>query len=81
MELNNKQIKFLFIIGTNRGECIRKLGRLIYQTDVSCYNVRDKLLSKNLIFLENVRNREVPHLTKKGKKLISELSSKQMDKI
>lgn len=77
MELNKKQIDFLFVISMEKKECIRFLGRKIYATDVSCYNVRDKLLSANLIYMENIKNKEVPHLTKKGKRFIKEISNKR----
>lgn len=76
MELNKKQIEFLFLINKESNKCIRNLGRSLYKTDVSCYNVRNKLLSENLIYLENLKNKEVPHLTKKGKKFLSELNLK-----
>lgn len=80
MELNKKQIDFLFAISMEKGECIRKLGRTLYKTDVSCYNVRNKLLSENLIYLENLRKKEIPHLTKKGKRVLAEWTTKWFNK-
>ena len=75
-KLNKKQVDFLFLINKETNKCIRKIGRTIYRTDVSCYNVRNRLLSKNLIYLENIKKREIPHLTKKGKIFLAELATK-----
>lgn len=78
IELNKKQLHFLFLISMEKNKCIRNLGRQIYSTDVSCYNVRDKLLSENLIYITNVKNREVPFLTRRGKKIINSLLTKDI---
>lgn len=78
-ELNEKQKKFLLAISMDKKECIRTLGRSIYLTDVSAYAARNILLHLNLITLNKVKNKEIPHLTIKGKKMVEDIYSKRTD--
>lgn len=77
--LNNKQEDFLLAISKEKKECIRTIGRRIYSTDVSCYHTRNLLLSLNLITLNKIKNKEIPSLTIKGRKMIEEIFNRRHD--
>ena len=73
LNLNKKQEDFLLAISRNKNECIRTIGRRIYSTDVSCYNIRDLFLGLNLITIFKIRTKETPILTIKGKEKMEEI--------
>lgn len=75
--LNNKQEDFLLAISREKKECIRTIGRRIYSTDVSCYHTRNLLLSFNLITLNKNKNKEIPSLTIKGRKMVEKIFDKR----
>lgn len=69
-ELTEKQRKFLRLIDLSKGKCIREIGRMVYQTDVSCYNIRNLFIKKSLIRFEKIKGKEIPIITHKGKDLL-----------
>jgi hypothetical protein len=73
MELTKKQEDLLIEISKEKDESVRMVGRKIYSTDVSCYNVRDLFLANNLISLTKHKNKEIPKLTNKGKIILKEI--------
>ncbi len=68
--LSDKQIEFLCLIARNTKKSVSDLGRTIYATYKSCYDVAYLFQKEGLIELEYYKNSLIPKITLKGQKKV-----------
>lgn len=73
MKLNKQQQKLLFLIGRNNYKSMTEIGREIYSTNKSCYDVIYYFQEKELIELVSYKNKFIPVITIKGKQKIKDI--------
>jgi predicted transcriptional regulator len=76
-ELSEKQAEFLCLISRDKKKSVSELGRTIYATYKSCYDVIYLFQKEGLIELSYNKNSLIPKITLKGEKKVQEIIKKK----
>lgn len=72
-ELTKQQEDFLLLIARNETKSISELGRKVYATYKSCYDVCYLLQTNGYIDVMDWKNKMIPIITEKGIKKVQEI--------
>ena len=72
-KLTKQQEDLLILVGRNKSKSISEVGRIVYSTNKSCYDVIYDFQERGWVELINYKNKLLPKITIKGEKQIKQI--------